>query len=141
MKFRIICLAALAWVGVPSVPLATAQERPGLRSAGDYVDGTLGLAQQPARMEPATGSTYRVGPWPTYISALAAGPGRDTVVGNCSMCHSVTYITMQPPLPAAMWKAEVHKMIAAMGAPIQPAAAEEIVSYLQAHYTPETRKP
>ena len=120
---------------------ATAQERPGLLSAGDYAEGTLGMAQQPARVAPQPGSVYQVGKWPTYTADLAPGKGRDTVVGNCSMCHSVTYITMQPPLPAATWKAEVHKMIAVMGAPIQEAAAQEIVEYLQQHYTPETRKP
>lgn len=137
MKLRTIALLTLAL----AAPMVTAQERPGLVSAGDYADGTLGSAQQPARMEVQPGSVYRVGKWPTYTADLAPGKGRDTVVGNCSMCHSVTYITMQPPLPAATWKAEVHKMVAVMGAPIQPATEEEIVSYLQEHYTPQTRKP
>ena len=120
---------------------AMAQERPGLLSSGDYTPGTLGAAQQPARMPPAEGSVYRVGKWPLYTADLAPGAGRDTVVANCSMCHSVTYISMQPPLPAAAWQAEVHKMIAVMGAPIQPTTAEEIVGYLKQHYTPQTRKP
>ena len=137
MKLRTMALLTLAL----AAPMVTAQERPGLVSAGDYADGTLGSAQQPARMDVQPGSVYRVGKWPTYTADLAPGKGRDTVVGNCSMCHSVTYITMQPPLPAATWKAEVHKMIAVMGAPIQPATEEEIVSYLQEHYTPQTRKP
>lgn len=137
MKLRTIALLTL----VLAAPMATAQERPGLVSAGDYADGTLGLAQQPARADAQPGSVYRVGKWPTYTAELAPGKGRDTVVGNCSMCHSVTYITMQPPLPAATWKGEVHKMVAVMGAPIQPATEEEIVSYLQEHYTPQTRKP
>lgn len=137
MKLQTIALLTLALTG----PIASSQERPGLVSAGDYADGTLGSAQQPARMEVKPGSVYRVGKWPTYTAELASGKGRDTVVGNCSMCHSVTYITMQPPLPAATWKAEVHKMIAVMGAPIPPATEEEIVVYLQEHYTPQTRKP
>ncbi len=120
---------------------AMAQERPGLLSSGEYTPGVLGAAQQPARVQPSEGSVYRVGKWPLYTAELAPGAGRDAVVGNCSMCHSVTYITMQPPLPPAAWQAEVHKMIAVLGAPIQPATAEEIVSYLQQHYTPQTRKP
>ncbi len=117
-----------------------AQTIPGLVSAGDYATGTLGSALQPARAAAGAGATYQVGKWPTYTAELAQGAGRDTVLGNCSMCHSVTYITQQPPLPAATWEAEVHKMIKAFGAPIQDAAAQEIITYLQAHYTPENRK-
>jgi mono/diheme cytochrome c family protein len=114
--------------------------RPGLLNSGDYAGGPLGSEQQPARVIPGNGSVYQVGKWPTYTAELAAGPGRDTVLGNCSMCHSVTYITMQPPLPAATWDAEVHKMIKTFGAPIQDAQAKEIITYLQTHYTPQTRK-
>ena len=141
MNIRSIAVPALALALIAVPALALAQQRPGLVSAGDYVAGTLGEAFQPARAAAQPGSVYRVGKWPTYTADLAPGKGRDTVVGNCSMCHSVTYITMQPPLPAAAWKAEVHKIIAAMGAPIQPATADEIVSYLQQHYTPQTRQP
>ena len=137
MKLQAIVLVGLGLAAAG----AMAQERPGLLSSGDYTPGTLGRAQQPARMPPSEGSVYRVGKWPLYTAELAPGAGRDAVVANCSMCHSVTYITMQPPLPPAAWQAEVHKMIAVLGAPIQPATAEEIVDYLQQHYTPQTRKP
>jgi hypothetical protein len=47
---------------------------------------------------------------------------------------------MQPPLPAATWEAEVNKMIKTFGAPIPEASAKKIISYLQTHYTLETRK-
>ena len=119
---------------------AVAQSVPGLVSAGDYATGTLGSTLQPSRAAAGSGATYQVGKWPTYTAELAQGAGRDAVLGNCSMCHSVTYITQQPPLPAATWEAEVHKMIKTFGAPIQDAAAQEIITYLQAHYTPENRK-
>jgi hypothetical protein len=46
---------------------------------------------------------------------------------------------MQPPLPAAAWDAEVHKMIKTYGAQISDADAQKIIQYLQAHYTAETR--
>jgi len=114
--------------------------RPGLIDSGDYAGGPLGSALQPARVIPGNGSTYKVGKWPTYTAELAAGPGRDAVLGHCSMCHSVTYITMQPPLPAATWDMEVQKMIKTFGAPIDEATAKQITAYLQSHYTPETRK-
>jgi len=47
---------------------------------------------------------------------------------------------MQPPLPSATWESEVNKMICVFGAPIPEAAAQQIIAYLKAHYTPETRK-
>jgi mono/diheme cytochrome c family protein len=119
---------------------ALAFDRPGLKASGEYASGTLGTATQPARAEPGSGSVYEVGKWPTYTAELAPGAGHDTVLGHCSMCHSVTYITMQPPLPAATWEMEVNKMIKTFGAPIDEATAKDIIAYLQAHYTPETRK-
>lgn len=121
-------------------PAAAQTPRPGLISSGDYAGGPLGSALQPARVIPGNGSTYQVGKWPTYTAELAPGPGRDTVLGHCSMCHSVTYITMQPPLPAATWEMEVNKMIKTFGAPIDEPTAKEITTYLQTHYTPQNRK-
>lgn len=56
------------------------------------------------------------------------------------MCHSTRYITMQPPLPAATWEAEVNKMNKTFGANIPEAVSQKIVRYLQANYTPATRK-
>jgi len=43
-------------------------------------------------------------------------------------------------LPGATWESEVNKMIRVFGAPIPEAAARQIIAYLKAHYTPETRK-
>ena len=50
------------------------------------------------------------------------------------MCHSLDYITMQPPFPRAQWTATVNKMIKVMGAPIKPEAVDPIVAYLAKHY-------
>ena len=47
---------------------------------------------------------------------------------------------MQPPLLGETWEAEVNKMTKTFGAPIPEASAKKIISYLQTHYTPETRK-
>lgn len=58
----------------------------------------------------------------------------------CGICHSTTYITMQPPLPGATWEHLVDKMIGTFGAPIPEPAARAILAYLKSHYTPETRK-
>ena len=62
-------------------------------------------------------------------------PGLDKVEGNCSGCHSLDYIVMNSPFPnAALWDAEVAKMIKAFGAPISDGDAKVIADYLKANY-------
>jgi mono/diheme cytochrome c family protein len=66
---------------------------------------------------------------------LKNAPGREKVEGNCSGCHSLDYIPMNSPfLDAAMWNAEVTKMIRAFGAPIGDDDAKAIVDYLAKNY-------
>ena len=51
---------------------------------------------------------------------LKPGPGLDKVEANCNACHSLDYIVMNSPFPnAALWEAEVKKMIGPFGAPIK----------------------
>jgi mono/diheme cytochrome c family protein len=66
---------------------------------------------------------------------LKKAPGLDKVEGNCGACHSLDYIPMNSPYPtAAMWDAEVTKMIKAFGAPISDADATAIKAYLAKNY-------
>jgi sulfite dehydrogenase (cytochrome) subunit B len=66
---------------------------------------------------------------------LKKAPGLDTVEANCSGCHSLDYIYMNSPFPnAALWDAEVTKMIKAFGAPINEADAKVIADYLKKNY-------
>ena len=66
---------------------------------------------------------------------LKKGTGLDTVEANCSGCHSLDYIVMNSPFPnAALWDAEVTKMIKAFGAPISDADAKIITDYLKRNY-------
>src|SRR4029079_7697420 len=66
---------------------------------------------------------------------LKKAPGLDKVEGNCSGCHSLDYIVMNSPFPnAALWDAEVTKMIKAFGAPISDGDAKVIADYLKANY-------
>jgi mono/diheme cytochrome c family protein len=66
---------------------------------------------------------------------LKRAAGVDKVETNCAACHSLDYIEMNSPfLNAAGWDAEVTKMIAAFGAPINPADAKIIGDYLKANY-------
>ena len=83
---------------------------------------------------------YSVAAFPSLPADLAEGEGRAETESFCAMCHSTRYITMQPPLPAAVWETEVNKMIKTYGAPIPDPSAKKILSYLKAHYAPENRK-
>ncbi len=66
---------------------------------------------------------------------LKQAPGVEKVEGNCGSCHSLDYILMNSPYPnAALWDAEVTKMIRAFGAPISEADAKDIADYLKKNY-------
>ena len=66
---------------------------------------------------------------------LKKAPGLDKVEGNCGSCHTLDYILMNSPYPnAALWDAEVTKMIKAFGAPIDDADAKAIADYLKKNY-------
>ena len=69
---------------------------------------------------------------------LKKAPGLDLVEANCGACHSLDYIQMNSPfLTAAMWDAEMAKMINVFGAPISEADARAIGDYLKANYGAE----
>ena len=107
---------------------------------GYYSQTNLGSVTQPAPHAPMAGAVYRVEAFPLYRPELELGEGRELVDAYCNTCHSTRYITMQPPLPAATWEAEVNKMIKVFGQEIPEDATPKIIKYLQTHYTPETRK-
>jgi mono/diheme cytochrome c family protein len=69
------------------------------------------------------------------VIELKKAPGLDKVATNCAICHSLDYIQMNSPFPnAALWDAEVTKMIKVYGAPISDADAAAIVNYLKSNY-------
>jgi mono/diheme cytochrome c family protein len=66
---------------------------------------------------------------------LKKAPGLDKVEAHCQACHSLDYIPMNSPFPnAALWDAEVTKMIKAYGAPIDDSDAKAIAEYLKSNY-------
>lgn len=107
---------------------------------GYYTPENLGSLIQPASMAQRVDAAYKINAFPLYKPELAAGPGRQDVEAYCNTCHSPNYILMQPPLPGTTWEAEVAKMGKVYGAQIPPESQASILKYLQAHYTPETRK-
>src|SRR5467141_2338176 len=114
----IILLAAAGALAPASTALSQATKLPGLVQEGNYDAGNLGMQMQPAPRRDDAGAVYAVGPWPNYTPPLADGEGRDVTQSFCGICHSPTYITMQPPLPGATWVSELNEMIAVSGAAI-----------------------
>src|SRR5690242_1665996 len=108
--------------------------------SGSYGSTKANSIEQAAVAQMSSDGNFAVASFPSFAPELAEGEGRAETESFCAMCHSARYITMQPPLPAATWEAEVNKMIKTFGAPIPDATAKTIIPYLQTHYTPETRK-
>lgn len=108
--------------------------------SGFYTSTRADSLDQTVSAPTSADGNYTVSSFPSVAPKLAEGEGHAETESFCAMCHSTRYITMQPPLPAATWEAEVNKMIKTFGAPIPEATAKKITSYLQTHYTPETRK-
>jgi hypothetical protein len=116
------------------------EDRPGVVRSGEYQEsGREGLPQSALRA-PAAEDVYAVGPYATRSPDLPEGDGIDAFEAYCQICHATTYVTMQPPLPTETWAAEMTKMKETHGASIPEETASEILSYLQANFTPETRK-
>ena len=66
---------------------------------------------------------------------LKDGPGKNQVVGQCAICHSLDYIAMHATiLDRAGWEKTVGKMINVMGAPINNADKQIIIDYLAQNY-------
>ena len=108
--------------------------------AGQYEPGSAGKIARPLPPASSIDAAYNVGPFLTYRPILAPGEGSREVDVYCSTCHSPIYITMQPPLAADTWAAEVAKMQKTYGADIPDEISKKIIQYLGSHYTPETRK-
>lgn len=107
---------------------------------GYYTPAVLGSLRQAAPVELLPDANYHVSAYPAPAVDLAPGDGLQDVQIYCNTCHTPRYITMQPPLPAATWEAEVNKMNKTFGAGIPDDSTQKIILYLQSHYTIENRK-
>src|ERR1700719_1632511 len=119
--------------------LATAALYADFQSGYYSPTGAANLAQE-APPKLSLDGTYEVGMYPIYPPIFPSGDGVLEVKAYCNTCHGARYITTQPPLPAAVWEAEVNKMANTYGASIPDDAKQKIIQYLQTHFTPETRK-
>jgi hypothetical protein len=130
---------AVALILLALSTLATAALYADFQSGYYAPTGASSLAQE-APPNLSRDGNYDVGMYPIFPAVFPSGDGILEVKAYCNTCHSPRYITMQPPLPAAAWAAEVDKMVHTYGASIPDDAKQKIIHYLQAHFTPETRK-
>lgn len=62
-------------------------------------------------------------------------PGKNQIIAQCALCHSLDYITMHATiLDRVGWKKTVEKMINVMGAPIDDTDKLIIIDYLAKNY-------
>ena len=83
------------------------------------------------RKNPFAADAWRL---PPENPVLKPGEGLASVTGNCVLCHSVDYISTQPPLLRAQWTATVEKMRAKFGATLATNQVPGIVDYLATAY-------
>jgi len=84
-----------------------------------------------------------VGVWHRQTALLAEtaqlrqGPDSEIATTTCQVCHSLDYITTQPPRlanPGAFWTAEVTKMKKVYGLKLEDADQARIIDYLSKTY-------
>jgi len=71
---------------------------------------------------------------PPETGVFKQDTGAEIANGQCLICHSVEYVTMQPPMPRAFWMGSVQKMQQKYGAPIPDADVGRLVDYLTRNY-------
>ena len=74
----------------------------------------LALAGALAMLSPAHALDIQL---PAETATLHPGASPAHRAAQCLMCHSVDYLSTQPPMPLGFWEAEVKKMVAVMARP------------------------
>jgi len=70
------------------------------------------------------------------LAQLEDGPGRDLTFGRCVICHDLAYIPSNAPaMNRAAWQKTIQKMRERFGAPITDQEAQQILDYLDKHYS------
>ena len=55
---------------------------------------------------------------PPETISFKLAPGSEIANGQCLTCHSVEYVSTQPPMPRAFWAGSVKKMMDKYSAPV-----------------------
>lgn len=100
-----------------------------------FVAVALGAASLVAAKRHSAAARPQTYVLPEETATLRDGPGKETAQSNCSACHSVDYVTTQPPGKGrAFWEGAVKKMVKAYHARISDEDAKTIIDYLSATY-------
>lgn len=75
---------------------------------------------------------------PPETARLRPAPGKELADAQCLLCHSADYISTQPRLNRAQWRAGVLKMQQKYSAPIATNNVDALVDYLVKGYGTET---
>jgi len=78
---------------------------------------------------------------PFEVNAFKQDVGAEIANAQCLICHSVEYVSTQPPFPRAFWKSSVQKMQQKYGAVISDAQIDPLVDYLTRNYGTATNVP
>ena len=78
---------------------------------------------------------------PAETSAFKPGKGADLASAHCLMCHSVEYISTQPPMARKFWEATLKKMKEKFAAPTPDDALPALADYLTSAYGVPDKKP
>jgi cytochrome c551/c552 len=78
---------------------------------------------------------------PPEVNSFKQDTGAEIANAQCLICHSVEYITTQPRMPRAFWKAGVQKMQQKYGAQIADTQVDAVVDYLVKNYGIVTNTP
>jgi hypothetical protein len=71
--------------------------------------------------------------WPAEIGTLKPGPGVELAQALCMNCHSVDYVSTQPPMPRKFWEGVLKKMKEKYAAPL-PDDMTALADYLTGAY-------
>lgn len=71
---------------------------------------------------------------PPEVNAFKQDQDAEIANAQCLICHSVEYVTTQPPSPRAFWKSSVQKMQQKYGAAIPDEQVERLLDYLVRNY-------
>src|SRR5215472_15799879 len=74
---------------------------------------------------------------PPETTSFKQDIGAEIANAQCLVCHSVEYVSTQPPMPRAFWKSSIQKMQQKYSAPIPDDQVEALADYLTRNYGSE----
>ena len=78
---------------------------------------------------------------PTETGQFKPGKGAELAQAHCLICHSVEYVSTQPPMARKFWEATLKKMKEKFGAPTPDEALTQLADYLTTTYGTPERNP